>query len=47
MIGRSWLVKVAITNDCDLHWDETIMTSGEAYPTGKLGDFHFRIQLKR
>lgn len=41
MIGRSWLAKVAITNDCDLHWDETIMTSGEAYPTGKLGGLSF------
>lgn len=44
MIGRSWLVKVAITNDCDLHWDETIMTSGEAYPTGArwtfISEFH-------
>lgn len=26
MIGRNWLGKVAIRNDCDLHWDETIMT---------------------
>ncbi|CCV13820.1 hypothetical protein MESS4_60083 [Mesorhizobium sp. STM 4661] len=41
MIGRSWLAKVAITDDCDLHWDETIMTSGEAYPTGKLGGLSF------
>ncbi len=46
MIGRSWLGKVAITNDCDLHWDETIMISRPIQLESEV-DFHLRIQLKR